>query len=340
MKVIGLPFFGTEFFHNTNEDVLLSLFPSAIKNKVPLLFLEHAVALCKRSEYLEGLYQSYLKKSQSVFGLIDKISDMLSRAQTEYAIFKTLKPFPFTTVDIDILFFGYKEFMQAYRALKSLYKLAGYGAYSISLYDPKNNMNLDLHLEISVSRMVYVNKQFLQRHLTEVNINGIQTSVLEPPAALATVIAHSLYKEQIFTLADYYTIIIQMLRMTLHERGILIDLAEQLNVKLSFKLAFTLVDTLTKIAFRRNISVIADTAQKIQINEIEEKAIQIAVNQFLQHVKLPYVYPPVSVALAFTMKTLKDSLMRSTMPQQFLEIITNTSEFLKSTSLHIKRATY
>jgi hypothetical protein len=105
MRVIGFPHGRSEFVDEVKEDVLLRLLPLAIENKVPLLFLERAVALCKNSKSLETHYRTFLEKAQLFSNLMGEVSDILDKAQTDYVVFKTFRPFPFVTVDADILFF-------------------------------------------------------------------------------------------------------------------------------------------------------------------------------------------------------------------------------------------
>jgi hypothetical protein len=336
MKILGFPNSRPELADNVTEDDLLKLLPLAIENKVPLFFLERAVTLCKNSKSLETHYQIFLEKSQSFSSLMGEVSNILAKAQTDYVVFKTFRPFPFVTVDADILFFTREEFWRAHRELRRAYKLGGFGAYSITLYDQKRDINLDLHLDIAVSRMVYMNIQLLRKYMTKVSVNGSQLSVLTPPAAIVTVLSHSLYKEQMLTLSDYYTTLTQILKMTSNERRALVDLAEQLNLGLSLKLALNLIDSLTKMVFRRSPSVIADIADMIQIDEIEEKAMHMSINKFVQPVQLPYKYPLLSVSFAFMMKSIKDPLMRSTAANQFFEIFTNTSKFIEAALPHIR----
>jgi hypothetical protein len=336
MRVIGFPQDQSEYIENVKEDVLLKLLPLAIENKVPLLFLERAVALCKNSKSLETHYHTFLEKAQMFSSLMGEVSEILAKAQTDYVVFKTFRPFPFVTVDADILFFTREKFFRAHRELRRFYELGGFGAYSITLYDQKRDINLDLHLDISVSRMVYMNIQLLRKYMTGVSVDGHQISVLTPPAAIVTVLSHSLYKEQMLTLSDYYSSLIQILKMTSNERSAMVDLAEQLNLGLSLKLALTLINYLTKMAFGRTSSEIADIANMIQINGIEEKAMQMSLNKFVPPVQLPYKYPLLSVSFAFMMKSIQDPLLRSTVANQFFEIFTNTSKFIEAALPHVR----
>ena len=338
IRIIGLPNTRTSVFQKLSEDVLVSLLPLTIKNKVSLLFLERARDTYKNSKPLNELYAVYLKKLHSRLSLMTEISETLIKSRTNYAIFKTFKPFPSITVDIDVLFFTHKDLMQAYHELKSKgCNLAGYGAHSITMYNPKHAMSIDLHSEISVSRMVYINKQLLEEYVTNRDVNGCQVPVLETPVALATVLAHSLYKEQLFTLADYYTTLIHLLNSTKGQRKTLVDFAEQACIEFSIKTALMIVNALTIRAFGRKVSAISEIAQMIQTSEIEENAMNLSVSYFEQNAMLPYKYHLMTVVTAFAMKALRDPVMRSTLTHQFVELITGNSSFWESALLHLKR---
>ena len=341
MRIIGSPNPRTEFSYDLNEDLLLHLFPLAIKNKVPLLFLERAINICTDSKSLKDLYQAYLEKARLALSLVKEVNRILSQTQINYVLFKTFKPFPFVRTDVDIIFFSREDLKQACYTLRSQgYKLAGYGAFSITLFSPKHNMNIDLHLEISVSRLVYINKQLLQEYVTEVNMDGNRIPVLGPPATLATVIAHSLYKEQMFTLSDYYETDIHVSNMTERQLRSLVSLAEQAHVGFSIKAGLMLVNALTKVAFKKTVPAITETAEMIHVSEIEERTIQLLLDQFVKNVRLPYKYPPLAIAVAFMMKAFRDPVMRSTLPHQFVEMVTNASYLSESTLFHMRRETY
>ena len=341
MRIIGLPNSKADASKNVSEATLIRLLPFAIRNKVSLLFLERALEVCKDSEYLENMHRAFTKRSQRALNLISETYEALAQKGTNHVIFKTFKPFPFFTVDVDVLFFTLKDLIQAHHTLLGQgCTVAGYGPYTITLYSPKHNMNIDLHLEVAVSRMVYINKQLLKRYVTETKVGSVQALVLEPPAELAMVIAHSLYKEQMVTLCDYYATIIQLSNMNTHQRTILVNLAEQLHVGLSLKLMLNVLQTLTIQAFGTEAPVITETARLIQLGEINEETIKVTVGHFMRNVELPHKYHPVSVALAITMKFLKDPKMRGTIPQQFLEMISNRTKFFKDLLLHLRRDAY
>lgn len=324
-----------------DESALLRLLPLAIKNKVPLLFLEKAKMSLKNSHHLTFLYQTYLKKWKLALELVKDVSRTLSECDADYAIFKTIEPFPFVKSDIDILFFEYEDIAKSYHILRRRsFKFLGSGPYSITLHSAKHEMNIDLQLEISVSQLVYLDKSILQKHVTEINIDGYTIPVLKPPASLIAIVSHSFFKEQILTLSNYYAAVMEILAMNTLQRETIRVLSEELDVNLCTKLVLELIQALTVAAFKKNIQSIAEITQSISINRMEETARQISLSDLDRCKELPYKYQPVSIALAFASKLLNDPLMRITMSPQLLNSISNAPDLLLSILRHLKRETY
>lgn len=341
MKVIGIPNIQTEPIKDLNEATLIRLFPLAVRNKVPLLFLENALDLCKDSNYLQSIYEDYAEKSQSAKSLIKEIAEALVQNQVDYVIFKTIKPFRSVGADVDVIFFSRQDLTRAWYSLQEIgCKLAGYGAFSVTLYNPTYKMNVDLHLQMSVSRLVYMNKQLLQEYVTETNFNGALVPVFENPASLVIDAAHSIHKEQLFMLSDYYTTIFETSNMNKQQRKSMMNLAELSHVAFCLKAVLMLVDKLTAVAFKKNISAINEMAQMVHVNKFEDKAIRILITHFEQNLKLPYKYHPMTVAVAFMARVFKDPMLRGTLAGQFKEMVTNMPYLLENTLLHVKRETY
>lgn len=332
MDVVNLPARSQRNTSNLNEADMVPLLSPADENKIQMLFLGKAFSLFKTSKVLEYLYQSCFRKSQSVLALLGDMSKVLFDNSLDFAVFKTIRPFPFVTVDLDILFFSQEDFLKAYRVLNRSYKMAGYGPNSISLHDQKRDIILDLHSEIAVSRMIYIKKDLLRDHIIENNVDGVQTSVLEPPAAVLTVVAHALYKEQMITLSDYYSTMILMLNMTPKQRTELVELAYQTRTSASLKVALDLIHL---VGADPSLSVIKETSDKIHMSGIESRAAKIALSQ-TRYIQFPFKYHPASVGLAFVAKMFQDELMRSTFVHQAAEVMTHAPELTKNILLHIR----
>jgi hypothetical protein len=342
IRIIGLPDNSTNMNRkDCSEGELLRLMQLAIKNKVPLLFLENAIEICDESDSLKRLHRVYQKNLESTLSLVKETSELLCRENIDCVLFKTLKPFPFTVSDLDILFFTYENLTKAHHLLLNHgFTLAGYGPNSISLYNFKHAMNVDLQLEIAVSRLIYIDKKLLRQFVTEIDVNDAKVNVLEPPASLATVLAHSLYKEQLFTLSDYYTTVMVLLKMTDKQRRTFVELAKRAHIESSVKTILVLINAITKVVFGRTNSTVNETLQMTESYEIEDKMINLFPSNFIQNTELPYKFHPLTLITAFSTKTFNDPVLRGTMPQQLVEIIKKPSEFMEAVMFHIKRATY
>jgi hypothetical protein len=324
-----------------NEDQLVDIFPLALKNKIPLLYLEHAVGLCDTSKKLKNLYSYYLSRSSSALKLITDIDRILTRNHITYAIFKTIQPFPFTKTDVDIIFFSKEDLIGAYRILRTQgYELAGSGYFSITMYSPENKMNIDLQSEIAVSRFVYIKNNLLKNHVTQIDVNEITIQVLEPLAEVSIVFAHSIFKEQIFTLSDYYSTFMQLSSMTENEYAGLLDFAEKAKLEFSLKIGLLMVNTISAIAHSKKPNSIIETANKIKVGRIEKGAIDLVINQLVGELKLPYKYHPLAFVAALSSKVTRDPFARSTLGQQFADMTHNIDYILENAILHAKRGTY
>jgi hypothetical protein len=337
LETIGIPNFRTMPPTSINETTLIRLFPLAVRNKVPILFLEQALKICGDSERLQDTYQTYLQKAKLFRAIIKNVATVLNQDGLDYALFKTIKPFQSFGADVDVILFNRQDFKRACSSLrKNSYKLAGNGAFSVTLDNQSHQMGVDLHLQISVSRLVYMDLKLLREHVTETNVNGVKVRTLNKPATFVTDATHSIYKEQLLTFSDFYTTISEILSMDGQQLHALANLANKAHASLSAKAVLMLTDRLVKIVFKRTIPQVTETAELIPVSRIEEKVIRFLVAHLEQHFKLPYAYSPLAVAMAFLAKVRADPAMRSSLAGQFMEVIRNMPYLLENALLHMK----
>jgi hypothetical protein len=182
------------------------LFEIASMNKIGLFFLESLASL-----YEMGWFQPKLKelrrKCQNTKNLIVYVASLLN-SRADYFLFKTLKPFPYTPSDIDILLRSKADFYEAYYSLRrNGLILLERNAYGATMYSREHDLNVDLHLFLTVSDIPYLDPETLFRYMKTVEFKSLEVQILEPPAEFLTVAAHSFYKEHMFNLSDFYTIL-------------------------------------------------------------------------------------------------------------------------------------
>ena len=218
LKVIGSPFIYEKSLDPFSEEEAFELYSHAVKNRIPLLYLD---SLYKRNK-LFALKSTYCKQYARYFKIFDtmvQVSDFLSSLNVEHAIFKSIKPFPDASVDVDTLIFDLKGYEKAIRIFPTMgYKMLGYGPQSVTFFDLHGEVGIDLYREIAVSWIIYLDKKNLKKYIVNVRLpNDRYVNTLAPEADLTAIIAHSLIKEQMYTLAEFYSILGYMKKMNMDE---------------------------------------------------------------------------------------------------------------------------
>jgi len=156
------------------------------------------------SNPLRERYSREYKVHLNIMREFDSLNSTLRGCGISFAFFKSIRPYPFTTVDIDVLIFD--NFFSAVKHLFSRgYAVLGSGPESVTFRSP-GGVGVDLYREVAVSRVVYVDKDVLRKHVTTVKTPFGVVVNLSPEADLVVFANHALVKEHMFTLADYFTV--------------------------------------------------------------------------------------------------------------------------------------
>jgi len=265
---------------------------TAEKNKIPLLFLKIAASGIKNHN-LQHVLSQYEQRHKNTLGLIAFTAKLLEKMGACYTFFKTLKPFPYTPSDVDVLLLSNENLRTIIRVLKTqgcipLEK----SAYGITMFCSKYKMNLDLTTEIAVSGLIYVDKESLSSCISRFEIDGSIVQTLKPSADLLVVGAHSIFKEQMFTLSDYYTFV--MLTQYWKE-------ATRLTKKFQLEYAF---NTMLKMA--EALTIIAFGSANSLMRSFEEVGVANAKEASVQSFELPKRYDIATLTIAF-LKKIKDN---------------------------------
>jgi len=173
------------------EDALMDL---ASLNKIELLY-----AQLTRSKQEEHLNQKY----NETLNTIIEISNAFDDQSLNYAIFKTIKPFPHTPSDIDILI-AYNHLERAKAILSHrCYRSISKDNFCITMY---KDMNVDLYLEPSVANLPYLRSSILMQEKKTALFCRSYVTTLSNEAEFIAVACHSFCKEQMFTLNDFITL--------------------------------------------------------------------------------------------------------------------------------------
>jgi len=205
LRTIGSPFVKPEE-EILGKKELLNLYDYAEKNKISLLFLDSYRKIGDLGE-LESVYKKKYERYLRIDEVMSETSQLLTNAGIEHAIFKTIRPYVAETSDIDVLIpKDDREYFGALKIFKATHKLLGYGPESVTFYSPKADIGIDLYRNIAISYIIYLDKEKIARFTVKKELScGERVVTLAPEADVIAIINHSIIKEQMFTLAEYYT---------------------------------------------------------------------------------------------------------------------------------------
>lgn len=214
LQLLGSPFAPTTA-KVMKQSELAKLYDYSEKNRMLFHFLEKARML--DSNNLSAAYERENIRRSKIDHSISKASSILEEAHIEHAVFKTIRPYESTTVDIDVIVF--RGYANAIRIMQEAgYRLVVRGPLSTTMWDSEASIGIDLYDQVAVSSITYIDKLKLIDSITDTKLpNGGHAKTLMPEADLACIIAHSIIKEQMYTLAEYYTFIHYLKRMDIDE---------------------------------------------------------------------------------------------------------------------------
>lgn len=271
LRIIGSPLIPAGQGLLADSDESIGLYQLAIKNKIPLLYLE---ALKKQGKLnlLNAKYDEEKVKYQNFTDAMVRLSRILNAAGIKYVIFKTIKPYPAVPVDIDLLILDnddmYKRTVEAllragyppqtpnivnmadltddkaYQRATELLTRPTYGKRHVSptgtdFLDPEYGIDIDLQKDIALSYIVYLDKNKFNDNIIKARLNEQEVNTLAGEFDLMSVIAHSLM-EQLYLLGEYYACLYYLSAMDEREISHFVDVAGENRFKAAMK-AFTAV---------------------------------------------------------------------------------------------------
>jgi hypothetical protein len=261
-EAIGSPF--VEASHVHRREVFFSWrdYLLACNNRIPLTYLSRVRS---DSRLYLLLYNYHQERFHRIIEVIREVSEIFEQSDIEYAVIKTLRPYPEDTADIDILIFGSEEeYRKSIRILSRIFRpvdvlnrkseagLYDYKPFEVSPYACfwyKDNIKLDIHKELAVLNLIYVDKDNLRSYIRKAKLaNDIETKVLAPVAELLINVAHSVIKENSFSLADYLTALHHLAKLSDPEVHVLMSLIAINKLKTAFRWYMGLVATIHFIA--------------------------------------------------------------------------------------------
>lgn len=299
VRLIGIPGICEPATRLENKDIPRFL-PVAQQNKIPLLFLETAANNIE-SHNIQAILSLYQKRHRNALDLMTFTANLLEEKGISYTFFKTLKPFPHTPSDIDILLWSDENLKTITKELKiqgciPLEK----NTYGVTLFSPKHKMNIDLTTQIAVSGLIYVNKELLFDYTGKVEKYGTTIHTVETSADLIVVAAHNMFKEQMYTLNDYYTFAM----LTQHWKKAA-KIAKEFHLEHALYIILKMAKTITLIAFGPMSPL---------MKKFEEAGVTNTAELISEDFELPKKYDIATLAVAFLKKIKADPISLNSLP--------------------------
>ena len=264
---------------------LMKLCKLSEKNRMLFFYLEKARTLDSRTFSVD--YEKEDARRLIMNDSISKASEILSQARIEYAVFKTVRPYESTTVDIDVIIFR-EQYAKAVKAMQEArYSFIAQGPMSTTLWDKEANIGIDLYDEVAVSSITYIDKRKLVDYVTEIELpNNRSVKTLKPEADLACIIAHSVIKEQMYTLAEYYSFIYYLRVMDVSN---FLQIVKESHIKGPAKAHATITALLHQTALEIIPDPLCQILNAIGIDNLE--AAQLLTRKF----ETPHKYHPITI---------------------------------------------
>lgn len=332
MRLIGSPYASSSLSSTVTVDPRLLSY--SFKNRISLLYLEK-IKKAEEFKVFREIYNRQIAGYNDTFEALARVSQTLSKANIKYTTFKALRPYISTTVDIDVLIFGNTlDYEKAFKALKTAgYLMLVRGPESTTFQDPKVKIGVDLYNEVAVSHIIYVDKDKLESSVTTKDLpNGQQVEMLTCEADLLSIIAHSIIKENMYVLSEYYTYIYYL---------------DHLNVNHFIKLAKETLLTNAVSTHTAITSLLSEVAHKRTHPKLQQIQDMIGVDSFAlsrvveKRLVMPHKYHPITSFKSLLELTQGKNARKSIATQMFHMLNPNFSKnFLRKLIDHVMRETY
>jgi len=304
VQSIGIPGLCDPDISQLNLESVSDFFETAKQNKISLLFLRTVSSVVDGAPFQSTL-SDYEDQYKRTLDLAKFVGALLNGIETRYTFFKTMKPFPYTPSDVDVLLLSNNDLEKVIRTLKDencvVLNRDNYGA---TLFSLTHKICIDLTTQVAVSGLIYMNKKVLFEHVVGLDVSGTNVKSLDPQAELLTAIAHSVFKEQIYTLNDYYTIVM----LTQYWKDAT-KLAKELHLKHALETVLNITLTITVNTFGPS-NPLTKHFEKMGITSstvLDDKAVE-----------LPKKYPLAPLIVEFLKKLAIDQLTSSSLSSAVL----------------------
>jgi len=252
LRIIGSPFI-TDTGLLVGDVEAPELYDLAIKNKISLLYLE-ALKAKGRLIKLKPQYEEARNKYTNFQNALSRAAKILNGNHIDYAIFKTIRPYPEVPGDVDTIILGNESMGKTTidLFLRSDYKEAISDGPTPTTGDLMNfieNVPIDLQQELRLSWLTYMDKTKFRGRTINIKIpTGDEVTVLSTEIDLAVIIIHSMM-EQLYLMGEYYTFLYRLSDMTDAEVDMFIDVLREHKIVQAARSHLSLSAALSEAAY-------------------------------------------------------------------------------------------
>lgn len=215
VNIIGSPFI--DDVPEVNDAILHDVYDEAFRNRVGLLYL----SLHRKPGWPEALGEKYRMLHDRMLKTLNVMSSLGASLNTcapeKYAIFKSIKPYPATPNDTDVILFGNKtDFKNVLAHLYSEgYTFHEWAPMQTTLIHPSGigktgkgkrggTYYIDIYSEISTDYFMYIDKRRLLPYVETVEVAGRKIQGIRKEIELAIILFHNVFPERTFQLEHFY----------------------------------------------------------------------------------------------------------------------------------------
>ncbi len=272
IKIIGSPFVKEKTV--TDEKTLEKIYDQAFSDRVALLYLE----MHRKegwSSFLEEKYQALKERRLKTLNVITDLGTTLNHLGVDdYAIFKSLKPYPATPNDTDVIIFGGKnEFKEAVEWLyDDNYEFHEWAPMQTTLIHPDGigktgkgkkggTWYIDMYSDISTDYFLYIDKRSLIPYVETRKVNDIEIQNVRKEVELAIILFHNVFPERTFQLEHFYMPLYHLSEDDF-DINVMLEFTEKQKLTRALATNLTLVDYIHKKVFGFSPPVIANILER------------------------------------------------------------------------------
>ncbi|MHC4618039.1 MAG: hypothetical protein ACYTEQ_09835 [Planctomycetota bacterium] len=219
LRRVGSPAGVEPTLSGTTPEAIRDEFQWAWENRIGLLYLLTVPERTLAPALLEGR-ESLIRREAETMAVLRRVCGHLNVADVRYVIFKTVRPYPFTPNDVDVLFLGTsEEYQRAVDLLMSKgYKKLGVAPLQTLAYDPAGEGKvgpkkeggtyyLDLYRHAGADYFRYLDTHRAAACVQYLETDGIQIPILKPELELPVMLYHNVFPENTYHIEHFYLVL-------------------------------------------------------------------------------------------------------------------------------------